>query len=88
MNFPFVGPVHLPPDTLRHVGSFKKKDGTIGAIMRLPAEVDREDNGPLAWEHEQELFDIDVSSIKVQPMPMPSALIFYAEYKYGEKVDV
>lgn len=82
-NFPFA-PMRLPPNTLRHVGSFKKSDGSVGKIMRLPAEIDPTDNGPLAWEQEMPLFDIDVSSIKVQPMPVPSGAIFYQDFGFGD----
>ena len=75
-------PIRLPPDTFRHVGSFRKNNGSVGSIYRLPSEIDPDDNGPLAREQEIPLFEIDVSNIKVQPMQQPSSLIFYDDYKY------
>jgi len=79
---PFFGPLKLPPGTLRHVGSFKHKDRVL-MIMRLPVELDPNDDAPLLWEDPMDqMFHCEV--VKLQPMKIPSASIFYLDYKYGD----
>jgi hypothetical protein len=72
--------MRLSPGQLRHVGSFRKKDGSIGVIMRWPAVLDPDDNGPLAWEEEPVLFKI--GEVQIKPMEIPTGGIFYANFEY------
>jgi hypothetical protein len=71
----------VPDGTLRHVGSFKGRDGRILQIMRWPEALDPNDDLDVAWEQEAPLFDI--GEVKVMPMKIPSGLIFYQDYTYG-----
>jgi hypothetical protein len=80
----FFGPLRLPPGTLRHVGSFKHK-GRVLMIMRLPVALDPNDDMPLLWEDPMDqLFHCEV--VEIKPMKMPSGLIFYQNYVYGDEL--
>ena len=75
---PFA-PLRVGEGALHHVGSYKRADGTILKVMRAfhPEE------GPLCFEQRMDqLIKCEITEIK--PMKIPSSLIFYQEYKYGD----
>lgn len=61
------------------MGSYKRADGRVLKVMRMFHPED----GPLVFEQRlDQLIHCEVT--KVEPMKIPSGLIFYQEYKYGD----
>jgi hypothetical protein len=81
MRNPFeFNPVRLPPGSLRHVGSYKGRDGKVLKIMRYPTAWDPNDDGPVGWE--QDWSPLPMGEIKREPMKVPTGGLFYLDYKY------
>jgi hypothetical protein len=69
----------VPEGALFHVGSWKRSDGRVLKVMRMFHPED----GPLLFEQRMDqLIECEITEVK--PMTIPSASIFYQEYKYGD----